>query len=152
MEAYEPAWMTVGTRIGLTSLRGCGKDVCCHRFCSNNVFVAAVIRTVLVRFSEDPHILRDLVYPEEDLGKDGVKADLLTRVRTAVWGMLYADDAGTLFMSAKGLAKMMAVLVKYFRSSRLLRIRNENGDHTAADTEPGTPDLTARHGSSGTGV
>ena len=53
---------------------------------------------VVVRFSEHPDIVQDLVHLEEDLGEDGVgvNADPLTRVRRAVWGMLYADDAGIL--------------------------------------------------------
>ena len=51
---------------------------------------------VVVRFSDDPDIVRDLVHLEEDLEEDvvGVSWDPLTRVRRAVWGMLYADDAG----------------------------------------------------------
>ena len=42
-----------------------------------NVFFAAAIHAVLVRFSEDPDILRDLVHIEEDLGEDGVKVEPL---------------------------------------------------------------------------
>ena len=38
-----------------------------------SVFFAAAIHAVLVRFSEDLAILRDLVHLEEDLGEDGVK-------------------------------------------------------------------------------
>ena len=38
-----------------------------------NVFFADVTNTVMVPFSEDPDILRDLVHLEEDLGKDGEK-------------------------------------------------------------------------------
>ena len=34
-------------------------------------FVAAAIHAVLVRFSEDPEILRGLVHLEEDLGENG---------------------------------------------------------------------------------
>ena len=59
-----------------------------------NVFFAAAMHAVLVRFSEDPDILRDLVHLEEDLGEDGVKVEPLACVRRSVWGMLYADDAG----------------------------------------------------------
>lgn len=55
---------------------------------------AAAIHAVLVRLSEDPDILRDLVHLEEDLGEDGVKFDPLACVPRAVWGMLYPDDAG----------------------------------------------------------
>ena len=51
---------------------------------------------VLVRFSEDPEIVRDLVPLKEDLEEDvvGVNSDPLTCIRKAVWGMLYANDAG----------------------------------------------------------
>ena len=71
-----------------------------------NVFFAAAIHAVLVRFSEDPDILRDLLHLEEDLGEDGVKVEPLACVRRAVWGMLYADDAGIVSKSAEGLAKI----------------------------------------------
>ena len=71
-----------------------------------NVFFAAAIHAVMVRFSEDPDILRDLVHLEEDLGEDGVKVEPLACVRRAVWGMLYADDAGIVSKSAEGLAKI----------------------------------------------
>ena len=60
-----------------------------------DVFFAAVINAVLVRFRKDPDILRDLVHLEEDLGQEGMRADPLTYVRRVGWGMLYADDAGT---------------------------------------------------------
>ena len=68
-------------------------------------FFAAVTHALLVRFSEDPDILRDLVHFEEDLGEDRVKVDPLTCVRRAVWGMLCADDAGIVSNSAESLAK-----------------------------------------------
>ena len=58
------------------------------------VFFAAVIHAVLVRFSEGPDTLRDLVHLDEDLSEGGVKVDPLTCARRTVWGMLYADDAG----------------------------------------------------------
>ena len=57
-----------------------------------NIFFAAATEVVLVRFSEDDTILKDLVYLEEEAG---VGAETpLERARRAVWGMLYADDAG----------------------------------------------------------
>ena len=51
---------------------------------------------MVVRFSEDPDIARDLARLEEDLEENaaGVSSDLLACVRMAVWGMLYTDDAG----------------------------------------------------------
>ena len=78
-----------------------------------NIFFASVTHAVVVRFSEDPDNVRDLVHLEEDLEENavGVSSDPLACVRRAVWGMLYADDAGTVSKSAEGLAKMMAVIV-----------------------------------------
>ena len=86
--------MMVSTRSGLASLRGCDKDVCCHRF-FQNIFFAVVTHAVVVRFSEDPDIVWDLVHLEEDLEENaaGVSSEPLACVRRAVWGMLYADDA-----------------------------------------------------------
>ena len=84
-----------------------------------NVLFAAVIHAVLVRFSEDPYVLRDLVHLEEDLGEDGMKVDPLTCERRAAWGMLYEDDAGIVSQSAEGLAKMMTVIVTVFEVAGL---------------------------------
>ena len=92
--------------------QGCALSL--HLF---NVFFAAATHAVLIRFSEDPHILRDLVHLEEDLDEDGVKVDPLTHVRRAVWGMLFADDAGIMSKSAEGLAKMMTVIVAIFEAA-----------------------------------
>ena len=59
-----------------------------------NIF-AAVTHAVVVRFSEDPDIVRDLVHLEDlEENAAGVSSDPLACVRRAVWGMLYADDAG----------------------------------------------------------
>ena len=61
-----------------------------------NISFAAATHAVVVCFSEDPDIVRDSVYLEEDLEENaaGVSSDLLACVRMAVWGMLYTDDAG----------------------------------------------------------
>ena len=40
-------------------------------------------------------------------------------VRRAVWGMLYADDAGIVSRSTEGLSKMMAVTVTAFEAAGL---------------------------------
>ena len=59
-----------------------------------------------------PHILTGLVYLDgEGVGQNAKRLD---RARSAVWAMLYANDAGTLFKSAEGLAKMMTVIVNVF--------------------------------------
>ena len=77
-----------------------------------NIFFAVVTHAVVVSLSEDPDIVRDLVHHEEDLAENaaGVSSDPLACVRRAVWGMLYADDAGVVSKSAEGLAKMMTVI------------------------------------------
>ena len=84
-----------------------------------NVFFAAEIRAVMVRFSENPDILRDLVHLEEDLGENEVEVEPLACVRRSVWGMLYANDAGIVSNSAEGLAKMMTVIVTVFEAAGL---------------------------------
>ena len=114
-----------------------------------DIFLASAIHAVLVRFSEDPGILRDLVRLEEDLEEDGVGVNVdplrITCVRRAVWGMLYADGVGIASKSAEGLDGRHH---DRFRSSRPRRVREEDEDHAAADTEPGTPNPTAGHRSS----
>ena len=52
-----------------------------------NIFFAAATEVVLVRFSEDDTILKDLVYLEEEAGV-GTETPL-ERARRAVWGTLY---------------------------------------------------------------
>ena len=47
-------------------------------------FFAASIHAALVRYSEDPAILNDLVHLEEDLGKGGVEVGLQACVRRSV--------------------------------------------------------------------
>ena len=111
-----------------------------------NVFFAAAIHAVLVRFSEGPDILRDLVQFEEDLGEGGVE---LACVRRSVWGMLYADDAGIVSKSAAGLAKMMTAVVTVFEAAGLTVSEKKTETIAAAHIQPGAPDLTARRRSSG---
>ena len=54
-----------------------------------NIFFAAVTQAVVVRFSEDPGIVRDLAHLEEDLEENAAGASSVC-VRRAVWVMLYA--------------------------------------------------------------
>ena len=78
------------------------------------IFFAAVIIVVLQRFAEDPLIVSDLVYLDDaPKGEDGRprKEGTLEMVRRAVWGMLYADDAGVVSTSPRGLTRMMGVIV-----------------------------------------
>ena len=68
---------------------------------------------VLQRFAEDPLIVSDLVYlVDAPKGEDGRprKEGTLEMVRRTVWGMLYADDAGVVSTSPRGLTKMMSVI------------------------------------------
>ena len=74
-----------------------------------NIFFAAATEVVLVRFSEDDKIPKDLVYLEEEAGVGA--GTPLERARRAVWGMLYADDAGVVSRSQEGLTRMMATII-----------------------------------------
>ena len=79
-----------------------------------NIFFAAVIIVVLQRFTEDPLIISDLVYLDDvPKGEDGGprKEGTLEMVWRAVWGMLYADDAGVVSTSPRGLTRMVGVIV-----------------------------------------
>ena len=77
-----------------------------------NIFFAAATEVVIVRFSEDDTILKDLVYLEEETG---VGAETpLDRARRAVWGMFYSDYAGVVSRSQEGLARMMTTIVEVF--------------------------------------
>ena len=77
-----------------------------------NIFFAAATEVILVRFSEDDTILKDLVYLDEEAG---VGAETpLERARRAVWGMFYADDASVVSRSQEGLARMMTTIVEVF--------------------------------------
>ena len=80
-----------------------------------NVFFAAAIEVVLVRFSEDDTILKDLVYLEEEAGVGA--GTPLERAQRAVWGMLYADDAGVVSRSQEGLTRMMTATTTGHRNS-----------------------------------
>ena len=77
-----------------------------------NIFFAAAIEVVLVRFSEDDTILKNMVYLEEEAGVGA--GTPLERARRAVWGMLYADDVGVVSRSQEGLTRMMTTIVEAF--------------------------------------
>ena len=81
--------------------------------------LSAVIEVVLQRFSEYDTILENLVFLDEGSG-GGPYETLLDRVRRAVWGMLYADDAGIVSRSPTGLARMMTVIVEVFGAFGLI--------------------------------
>ena len=86
-----------------------------------------MIHVVLVRFSEDPEIVRDLVHLEEVLEEDavGANSDPLTCVRRAVWGMLYADDAGICVLVGGRPCQDDDRNRDRFRSSRPHRVRED---------------------------
>ena len=63
-------------------------------------------------FSEDDTILKDLVYLEEEAVVGA--GTPLERVRRAVWGMLYADDASIVSRSQQGLTRMTTNIVEVF--------------------------------------
>ena len=109
-----------------------------------NVLFAAGLHVVLVRFSRDDAIVRDLV----QLGDAGVvrteKQEPLACARRAVWGMLYADDAGIVSKSAEGLAKLMTVIVTVFEAAGLTVLENKT-DNDPTNTRPDDPRTTARH-------
>ena len=79
-----------------------------------NIVLAAVIIVVLKRFVEDPLIVSDLVYLDDaPKGEDRRPKDegTLDMNRRAVWGMLYADDAGVVSTLPRALTRMMDVMV-----------------------------------------
>ena len=78
-----------------------------------NIFFAAVMDVVLQRFNEDDTILEDMVFLDEGRG-GGPDETLLDRAWRAVWGMLYADDAGIVSRSPAGLTRMMTVIMEVF--------------------------------------
>ena len=110
----------VDTRSGLTSLRGCGKDVCCPTLLSTSS--SPLLHTPWeLRVSQDPDIARDMIALKKDLEENaaGVSSDPPACVRREVGGMLYADDGGIVSKSAEGLAKMMIVIVTVFEAAGL---------------------------------
>ena len=88
-----------------------------------NIFFAAVIIVVLQRFAEDPLIVPDLVYLDDaPKGMDGRPREegTLEMVRRVVGGMMYADDAGAVLTSPRGLTRMMDVIVVAYQEFVLI--------------------------------
>ena len=94
-------------------------------------------RTTIVPFSQDEAIERGLA----QLGDVGVvgteEEEPLACVRTALWGVLYANDAGIVSKSATGLPKMTIVIVSIFEEAGLTVSGNK-----AETMLPRTPDQT----------
>ena len=82
-------------------------------------FFAAVIIVVLQKFAV---IVSDTVYlddaPKDEDDRPWVKG-ALEMVRRAVWGTLYADDAGVVSVSPRGLTRMVDVIVVAYHKMRL---------------------------------
>ena len=84
-----------------------------------NVFFAAALYVVLVRFSGDEAIVRDLIQLK-DAGVVGTEEqDTLSRVKRVASGMLYASDAIIVSTSAEGLCYNDESHCDCLRSSRL---------------------------------
>ena len=116
-----------------------------------NILFAAAIEVVLVRFSEDDTILKDLVYLEEGAGVGA--GTPLECVRRAVWGMLYADDTCVVSRSQEGLTRMMTIIVEEFGAFGLTVSEKKTetldaGTGEAAE-ERGIAAITTGHRSSG---
>ena len=78
-----------------------------------NIFFVAVMEVVPQLFSEDDTILGDLVLLDEG-SEGGPDETLLDLVQRAVWGMLYADNAGIVSRSPARLTRIMRVIVEVF--------------------------------------
>ena len=98
-----------------------------------NMFFAGVIHVVLVRFSEDKETIRYLVHFEGGVAVGNETP--MGCVRRVVWGMLYADGAGIGLRSAKGIAKMMTVIVAVFEATALMVSEGKTGDDVATNTD-----------------
>ena len=87
-----------------------------------NIFFVAVIIVILQRFAEDPLIVLDLVYLyDAQKSEDGKPKEEVTleMIRLAVWGMLYAHDAGVVSTSLRGLTRMTDVIAVACQEFRL---------------------------------
>ena len=74
------------------------------------MFFAAVLLVTAQRFSEDSDILADLVNFREQPARV-MPETAMECVRSAVWVVLYADDACVVSQSSQGLEGMMATVV-----------------------------------------
>ena len=114
-----------------------------------NIFFAAVIIVVLQRFAEDPLIVSDLVYLDDaPKGEDGRsrKEGTLEMVRRAVWGMLYADDAGVVSTSPRGLTRMMGVIVVTCQEFGLTVSEKKTRGHAPVVPSPHNVERAANRG------
>ena len=76
-----------------------------------NIFFAAVLNVILQRFNENMAILFKLVHRKEPLTSMGPEP-VIDYTRRAVYGMLYADDAGIVSRSPQRLGTMVEVIIE----------------------------------------
>lgn len=93
-----------------------------------DAFLTAVPGVGLQQFSDDMEIIADRVALHEPAAEKTTERpeeaeDPLPKVLQAVWGMPYADDAGSSSPSSQGLAKMMVVIVKVSKSAGFDRVQ-----------------------------
>ena len=100
------------------------------------IFVAA-LNVVCTRLSEDEGLVQNLVHINYDWAAR--VEEPLAFVRRAVWGMLHADDAGTVSKPEEGLAKDVEVVVTVFELAGLTVSEKKTGTILLH-----TPDLASR--------
>ena len=109
------------------------------------IFFTAVIIVVLQRFAEDPLIVSDMVYlddaPKDEDDRPWKKV-VLEMVRRAVWGMLYADDAGVVSISPRGLTRMIDVIGVAYQDFGLT-VEKEDRGHAPVVPSPHTVEHAA---------
>lgn len=71
------------------------------------IFFAAALELVLARLIEDSANLKGMMYLDGEIGRGGGVPP--GRVRRAVSGMLYADDAGVVSTSPDVMARVMTL-------------------------------------------
>ena len=82
-----------------------------------NLFFAAMLMVCVNEFAGDSRVTEDMVMigkavaARKKRGKEG-KSDMVALNAKALWGMLYADDAGIVSRSPESLEKMMSVIVR----------------------------------------
>ena len=123
-----------------------GLRLCCVIAVAVQHVLAAALHVVLVRFSEDEGIVQNLVRLDDD---GACRDEEPACVRRAVWGILYADDAGIASNSAEGFAKMTTVIVTVFEAVAL-RVSAKKDKSGAAHARPCILGSTIRHRSSRT--
>ena len=72
----------------------------------------------------------------------------LERARRAVWGMLYADDAGVVSRSQEGLTRMMTIIVEVFGGLTVSEKKTETLLLWASEKQPKNGDRRHHHWSS----